>query len=108
MLGLQILIDGFAISALYALGAVGFTLIFGVSGVLNLAHGGIMVVAALIGWFTAGELGAGTYGGSLFGILAGLVCAYATYLLVVRPIPRSRAIPHEAKHIFVLTGSLLY
>ncbi len=108
MVGLQILIDGFAISALYALGAVGFTLIFGVSGVLNLAHGGIMVVAALIGWFTAGELGAGTYGGSLLGILAGLVCAYATYLLVVRPIQRSRAIPHEESEIFVLTGTLLW
>ena len=35
MLALQILIDGFAISALYALGATGFTLIFGVSGVLK-------------------------------------------------------------------------
>ena len=32
MLVFQILIDGFAISALYALGATGFTLIFGVSG----------------------------------------------------------------------------
>ena len=32
MLAFQILIDGFAISALYALGATGFTLIFGVSG----------------------------------------------------------------------------
>ena len=39
MLALQILIDGFAISSLYALGAIGFTLIFGVSGVLNLSHG---------------------------------------------------------------------
>ena len=44
MLALQILIDGFAISALYALGATGFTLIFGVSGVLNLSHGAIMVL----------------------------------------------------------------
>ena len=43
MLAFQILIDGFAISALYALGATGFTLIFGVSGVLNLSHGAIMV-----------------------------------------------------------------
>ena len=33
----QILIDGFAISSLYALGAMGFALIFGVSGVLNLS-----------------------------------------------------------------------
>ena len=52
----QILIDGFAISALYALGATGFTLIFGVSGVLNLSHGAIMVAAAVAAWAVAGDL----------------------------------------------------
>ena len=50
MLFWQILIDGFAISALYALGATGFTLIFGVSGVLNLSHGAIMVAGAVAAW----------------------------------------------------------
>ncbi len=108
MQALQILIDGFAISALYGLAAAGFTLIFGVSGVLNVAHGGIMVVAALIGWFTAGTLGFGTYWGTLCGILAGLVMAFATYFVVVRPIQRSRAIPAEETEIFVLTGTLLW
>jgi branched-chain amino acid transport system permease protein len=108
MLGLQIAVDGFAISSLYALGAVGFTLIFGVSGVLNLAHGGIMVVAALIGWYCAGELGFGTYLGTLIGIVAGLALALATYGIVVRPIQRSRAIPREETEIFVLTGTLLW
>lgn len=108
MLGLQILVDGFAISSLYALGAIGFTLIFGVSGVLNLAHGGIMVVAALIGWYCAGELGFGTYAGTLVGVLAGLLLALGTYGIVVRPIQRSRAIPHEETEIFVLTGTLLW
>ena len=107
MLALQILVDGFAISSLYALGALGFSLIFGVSGVLNLAHGAIMVVAALAGWFAAGELGLGTYLGTLVGILAGVVTAFITYLCVVRPIQRSRVIPHEETEIFVLTGTLL-
>jgi branched-chain amino acid transport system permease protein len=105
---LQILIDGFAISSLYALGAIGFTLIFGVSGVLNLAHGGVMVVAAIVGWLVAGTYGAGTSGGTLIGILAGMATAYATYFVVVRPIQRSKAIPHEETEIFVLTGTLLW
>src|SRR6185437_1157733 len=105
---LQILIDGFAISSLYALGAIGFTLIFGVSGVLNLAHGGVMVVAAIVGWLVAGTYGAGTYGGTLIGILAGMATAYATYFSVVRAILRSKAIPHEETEIFVLTGTLLW
>lgn len=106
--GLQILVDGFAISSLYALGAVGFTLIFGVSGVLNLTHGSIMVVAAIIGWLVAGTYGFGPYGGTLIGILAGLLAAYATYFIVVRPIQRSKAIPREETEIFVLTGTLLW
>ena len=106
MLGLQILIDGFAISALYGLGAIGFTLLFGVSGVLNLAHGGILLVSAVVAWLLADQIGA--YGGALAGLLAGVAMAFATYLLVVRPIQRSRAIPHEEKEIFVLTGTLLW
>ena len=108
MQALQILIDGFAISALYALGAVGFTLMFGVCGVLNLAHGGIMVIAALVGWLAAGTLGLGPYLGSVVGVIAALVAAYATYFVVVRPIQRSRAIPREETEIFVLTGTLLW
>jgi branched-chain amino acid transport system permease protein len=108
MTTLQILVDGFAISSLYALAAVGFTLIFGVSGVLNLAHGGIMLVAALVGWWVAGSTPLGTYGGTLVGILAGLLTAYLTYFLVVRPIQRSTAIAQEEKEIFVLTGTLLW
>ncbi len=79
MRAIQILVDGFAISSLYGLAAVGFTLMFGVSGVLNLAHGGIMVVAAIVGWAAAGEFGLGTYAGTLVGVLAGLITAYATY-----------------------------
>ena len=50
----QILIDGFAISSLYALGATGFALIFGVSGVLNLSHGALMV-------FYLGSASVGTF-----------------------------------------------
>lgn len=106
MLGLQILIDGFAVSALYGLGAVGFTLMFGVSGVLNLSHGGIMLVAAVVAWLVADSLGA--YGGALAGLLAGVATAFATYFFVVRPIQRSPAIPPEEKEIFVLTGTLLW
>ncbi len=108
MTALQILVDGFAISALYGLAAVGFTLMFGVSGVLNLAHGGIMVVAGLIGWWAAGELHLGVYAGTVVGVAAGLVTAYLTYFLVVRPIQRSARIAPEEKEIFVLTGTLLF
>ncbi|HVY18284.1 MAG TPA: branched-chain amino acid ABC transporter permease [Rhodopila sp.] len=108
MQALQILIDGFAISSLYALGATGFTLMFGVSGVLNLSHGAIMVVAAVIAWWVAGTYGTGPYIGGAAGIAAALACAFFTYRVIVRPIQNSGAIPREEKEIFVLTGTLLW
>src|SRR5665213_297509 len=108
MLFWQILIDGFAISALYALGATGFTLIFGVSGVLNLSHGAIMVTAAVAAWAAANVLHLDTYAGALVGLLTALIAALATYFAVVQPIQRSRRIPTEEKEIFILTATLLW
>ena len=65
----------FNISALYALGATGFTLIFGVSGVLNLSHGAIMVAAAVAAWAAASILNVGTYAGALIGVAVALLTA---------------------------------
>src|SRR5215218_7710436 len=107
MRAFQILIDGFAISALYALGATGFTLIFGVSGVLNLSHGAIMVMAAVAAWAASAEFGFGSYTGALLGVMVALAAAFTTYFVVVRPIQRSTRIPKEETEIFVLTGTLL-
>jgi branched-chain amino acid transport system permease protein len=108
MLALQILIDGFAISALYALGALGLTLIFGVSGVLNLAHGAVLVTSAMVAWYVGTDMGAGAWPGAACGVLAGIVTAFVTYFVVVRPIQRSRAIPEVERELFVLTGTLLW
>ncbi|MCE2832713.1 MAG: branched-chain amino acid ABC transporter permease, partial [Oxalobacteraceae bacterium] len=55
---MEILIHGAVSSAIYAMLAVGFTLIFGVARVLNLAHGsfyalgayGTYVATAILGW----------------------------------------------------------
>lgn len=108
MLFWQILIDGFAISALYALGATGFTLIFGVSGVLNLSHGAIMVASAVAAWAVAGTFHVGSAPAALAGIAVGLGLAFLTYLIAVRPIQRSSRIAEAEKEIFILTSTLLW
>jgi branched-chain amino acid transport system permease protein len=108
MLFWQILIDGFAISALYALGATGFTLIFGVSGVLNLSHGALMVAAVVAAWVAGGDLNLGSYLGASFGVLVGLAATMLTYFVVVRPLQQSRKIREQEKEIFILTATLLW
>ncbi len=104
----QILIDGFAISSLYALGATGFALIFGVSGVLNLSHGALMVAAVVAAWAAGNDLHAGPYAGAVLGVGIGLTASRLTYFLIVRPLQQSSKIREEEKEIFILTATLLW
>jgi branched-chain amino acid transport system permease protein len=108
MLFWQILVDGFAISALYALGATGFTLIFGVSGVLNLSHGALMVASVYAAWVLGADYGVGHYAGAAFGVVVGAVGSMLTYFVVVRPLQQTRKIREQEKEIFILTATLLW
>lgn len=51
MLILQTLSDGLVLGGLYALSAVGFSLIFGVMSVVNLSHGVLVLMGAYLAWF---------------------------------------------------------
>ena len=108
MLFWQILIDGFAVGSLYALGAMGFALIFGVSGVLNLSHGALMVAAVVAAWAAGNDLHVGPYAGAAIGVLVGLVASLVTYFAVVRPLQNSQKIREDEKEIFILTATLLW
>jgi branched-chain amino acid transport system permease protein len=108
MVLLQILVDGFAISSLYALGATGFALIFGVSGVLNLSHGALMVAAVVAAWAAGNDLHVGPYAGATLGVAAGFVATLLTYFIIVRPLQQTRKIREEEKEIFILTATLLW
>jgi len=104
----QILVDGFAISSLYALGATGFALIFGVSGVLNLSHGALMVAAVVAAWWAGDSLHAGPYTGAALGVAVGFAASLITYFIIVRPLQSTRKIREQEKEIFILTATLLW
>ena len=53
----EIVLGGLLVGAIYALIAIGFTLVYRVAGVLNLAQGAFVVLGALV--FYALEVGAG-------------------------------------------------
>ncbi|PSP89143.1 branched-chain amino acid ABC transporter permease [Halobacteriales archaeon QS_4_69_34] len=80
----NVLLNALSISALYALVAIGFTMIFGVGGVLNLAHGALITVGGFTAFWTTGALGLSIWAGLLAGALLGGLVAAALYLGVVQ------------------------
>lgn len=83
---LDVLIFGFLISSLYALAAVGFTMIFGVAGVLNLAHGAFVMVGAYLAIWASTVLGWDIYAATSLAVAAMALIAPLIYLVFVRPV----------------------
>jgi branched-chain amino acid transport system permease protein len=85
-----LLVTGLGLGALYFLVASGLSLIYGLMGVLNFAHGSFLTLAAFLGWETARALGADSWaalGAALIvGALAGALVAALTELLLIRPL----------------------
>ena len=81
---LTIAVQAVIISALYALVAVGFTLIFGVGGVLNLAHGASITIGAFAAYYALTAYGLGIVGAFLAAMLVPAVFGGVMYLAVIR------------------------
>ncbi|MGH3132368.1 MAG: branched-chain amino acid ABC transporter permease [Gaiellaceae bacterium] len=53
----QLIVNGVTLGSVYALVALGFSMIYGILKLLNLAHGDVLMVGAFIGWGVIGWLG---------------------------------------------------
>ena len=47
----QQLVNGLSLGSIYALIALGYTMVYGIIKLINFAHGDIMMVGAYFGWF---------------------------------------------------------
>jgi branched-chain amino acid transport system permease protein len=85
-------ITGLGLAALYFLVASGLSLIFGLMGVLNFAHGAFLTIGAYGTWWAAGNLpGAGATGWGFvyavaFGVAVGTLVAAVVELALIRPL----------------------
>jgi branched-chain amino acid transport system permease protein len=85
-----LLVTGLGLGALYFLVASGLSLIYGLMGVLNFAHGSFLTLGAFLGWETARRLGADSWWSFLLslvvGAAAGAAVAAVTELALIRPL----------------------
>ena len=89
----QQLVNGLSLGALYALFALGFTLIFGVLGVINLSHGAIFMVGAYAGVEALSRFGAPLWIAVPVAFVVSGVFGALIDVLVLKPL-RRRDAPH--------------
>src|SRR2546427_8279501 len=77
----QQIINGLTVGAIYALIALGYTMVYGILRLINFAHGDVYMVGAFVGYFLAFQLGFAA-GPSLVGLAIVLIGSMIAAVLV--------------------------
>jgi len=110
---LQQIINGLVLGSMYALVALGYTMVYGIIGLINFAHGDVLMIGALTSWVTIGTMREGMPGAPLWMILilatliSMVVCAVLNFTiekLAYRPLRNS---PRLAPLITAIGMSIL-
>jgi branched-chain amino acid transport system permease protein len=94
----QQLVNAVSLGGIYALFALGFTLVFGVLGVVNLAHGAVFMIGAYSALETVALLKLPLSGAILVSMLVAGVAGWLLDKLIFAPL-RARHAPHLAPMI---------
>ena len=89
----QQLFNALSLGCVYALFALGFTLVFGVLGVINLSHGAVFMVGAYAALAAVQNLGLPLWAAIIFAFLVSGCVGALIDVLVLRPL-RKRNAPH--------------
>ncbi|MFM8420083.1 MAG: branched-chain amino acid ABC transporter permease, partial [Verrucomicrobiota bacterium] len=80
----QQLINGVSVGAMYALIAIGYTLVYGVLRFINFAHSDVFMVGAYAGLHVGQRLGGASWAGGLVSMLAAMAACAALGVVIER------------------------
>ena len=78
------LINGISLGSVYAIIALGYTMVYGIAKMLNFAHGDVIMVGAYICFFTMSGLSGSFEEGSLAGVLLAMVVCTVLGMVIER------------------------
>ena len=82
----QALINGVALGGMYTILVLGFSIIWGVMGVINFAHGEFVMIGAYLAWLASEIWGVDPFASAPLVFVVMLALGYVTQRLVVNPI----------------------
>jgi branched-chain amino acid transport system permease protein len=81
---LQQLLNGLSLGAIYALIALGYTMVYGVLRFINFAHSDVFMVGSFIGYYVGQKVPENTVGGGLVVLFAAMIGCAALGMLIER------------------------
>lgn len=78
---MQQLVNGLSIGSVFALVALGYTMVYGIIKLINFAHGEVYMLGAFVGYFCIKNLASGFFGFLLALVIAMVVCAIVGVLI---------------------------
>jgi Branched-chain amino acid ABC-type transport system, permease components len=103
----QVIINGLALGAVYALIATGFSLIFNILKFSNFSHGAVMTFSAFAGYYIAADRGLGLVPTILSAMLVGALVALAGEFIAFRRITLRKTLPVYFFVSSITLGTLL-
>ena len=77
----QQIVNGLSLGSIYALIALGYTMVYGIVKLINFAHGDILMIGAYVGYFVLVNMGVTPYSLLVAFLLAMLVCAVLAIII---------------------------
>ncbi len=98
---LQQVVNGLTLGSTYAVIALGYTLIFGVLNIVNMAHGEIFMIGAFVGLMLVTKFNIGIIGALAGAMITGAVLGYLLERVALRPLRRK-----EVSHLAPLISTI--
>lgn len=103
---LEQLINGITLGSIYAIVALGFTLVFGVLGIINMAHGEIFMFGAFIGVLVSSIFGLPLWVAFIAAIGVTAILGYLLERIALRPLRGKQGVSHLAPLISTIGISI--
>ncbi|MCJ0594295.1 branched-chain amino acid ABC transporter permease [Enterococcus cecorum] len=89
---IQQLINGLFLGSIYALLALGYTMVYGIIKLINFAHGEIYMIGSFIGYFLLNNTGIGFFPAMIISMIACALLGVTIEFLAYRPLRKSTRI----------------
>ncbi len=108
---IQQIINGISIGSIYALIALGYTMVYGIINLINFAHGDILMIGGYVGFFCAYTLGIGFIPATILAVIVCSILGVVIERVAYRPLrhaPRITLLITAIGVSFLLEYAMMY